>query len=257
MKIIPNWWKSFFNEIYLITDARSICNPTLTFHEVDLIEKTLGLNKKDRILDLCGGYGRHCLEFAKRGYLDLTVLDYSDFQIKHGKAAAKKQSLKVKFIRADARANNLKSNYYDAVIIMANSFGYFVKEKENYKILKESGRLLKKGGKLLLDLADPDYIKNNLKPFNWHIANKDIIVLRKREINRNILKAREIVISRNQGILRDGFYYEMVYTKKKIIELIKKAGFINISFKNNLSLHNRKTGYGLLTCRMFISAIKS
>ena len=256
MEIRENWWKNFFNEIYLITDARSICNSDLTSQEASLIEKILGLKKFDQILDLCGGYGRHSLELARRGYLNLTVLDYSDFQIKRGKQIAKNESLEVKYVRADARMNRLKNNYYNAIILMANSFGYFIDENKNYKILKEANRLLKKDGKLLLDLTDPGYIKNNLKPFSWHAANQDVIVLRKRKIANQMIRAREIVISKSKGLLRDAVYCERIYSKERIFRLLKKARFKNLSAKNNLILHKPTADYGLLNSRMFVTAIK-
>lgn len=257
MRMKKDWWRNFFNEIYLITDARSICNSSLTCREVDLIEKILDLDKSDRILDLCGGYGRHSLELARRGYCDLTVLDLSDYQIKLGKSIARKENLNVKFIRKDARSSGLKANNYSIVFIMANSFGYFQNKREDLRILKEIHRLLKKDGRLLLDLTDPDYARKNLKPISWHQADEDIIVCRKRELKRDMLKAREIVLSKRKGLLRDELYCERIYHRSKITRLLKNTGFKNLSIKRNLSLHKYKKDYGLLTSRMIVAAEKS
>ena len=55
----PDWWKTLFDETYLITDARSVCDEALTCSEVDFLEQALGLEKSWPILDLCGGQGRH------------------------------------------------------------------------------------------------------------------------------------------------------------------------------------------------------
>ena len=33
----PDWWKKLFDEVYLITDARSVCDKVLTCREVDVI----------------------------------------------------------------------------------------------------------------------------------------------------------------------------------------------------------------------------
>ena len=51
----PDWWKTMFDEIYLITDARSVCNETLTCREVDVICELLPLNSGHRILDRSAG----------------------------------------------------------------------------------------------------------------------------------------------------------------------------------------------------------
>lgn len=255
MKVKKDWWKDFFNHIYLITDSRSVCDSHLTCKEVDLIESFLNLNKNNNILDLCGGQGRHSLELARRGYRNLTVLDFSGFLINLGKQQAKKEGLKVKFVRRDSRTSKLKSNHYCRVFIMSNSFGYFPDERENIRILKETYRILKRGGKLLLDLCDADYVKNKLTPISLHEACEDVIVLRQRKLENGIITAREIVVSKKNGLLRDGTYCEKLYNKNKITQLLKKVGFTNISLKN-LSLHKDKKDYGFLTSRMFIKATK-
>jgi len=256
MKIKKDWWKDFFNEIYLITDARSVCNNTLSSLEVDLLEKVLDLDKNDKILDLCGGYGRHCLELAKRGYEYLTVLDFSKYLIKLGKEMAQKAKLNIKFLCRDARYSRIRANNYSIVLVMANSFGYFPDERGNLQILREVHRLLQRKGKVLLDLTDADYARRHLKPVSWHQANKDTIVFRRRELQGDLIKAREIVISKKKGLLRDGFYCERLYNKERIADILKRLGFKNLSIKKNLALHKEKKDYGLMTSRMFVTAVK-
>jgi len=45
VQVDDNWWKHFFDEVYLLTDARSVCDEELTSQEVDFLEETLGLDK--------------------------------------------------------------------------------------------------------------------------------------------------------------------------------------------------------------------
>ncbi len=256
IRVKKNWWKDFFNNIYLITDARSVGDVHLTCREVDLLEKVLRLDKTDRILDLFGGQGRHSIELAKRGYRDLTVLDYSDYLINLGRCSAKKENLKINFYQGDARSTKLANSNYSVIIIMANSFGYFTNERENEKVLREAHRLLKTGGRLLLDLINSEHVKNTLKPTSWHRIDNDIDVFRKREIKNNLVKTKETVISQRKGLIRDGSYCERIYTKARICRLLKKVGFKNINIKNNLSLHKENQDYGLLTSRMIVTANK-
>lgn len=257
MAIKKDWWKSFFNEIYLITDARSVLDRRLTRQETHLLEEVLALNKHDRILDLCGGHGRHALELARRGYRDLTVLDYSGYLVRLGMKMAKQAGCNIKFIQRDARFSGLKSADYSVIFIMANSFGYFLDEKENIRILKESHRLLKKGGRLLLDLTNPDYVIDNLKAFSWHEANNDIVVCRNRELNDDIIRAREVVISKKNGLMRDGYYCGRIYNTDKITRFLRAIGFGRLVIKKNISLHKKKKDYGFLTSRMIVTAVKS
>jgi D-alanine-D-alanine ligase len=256
IRVKKDWWKDFFNSIYLITDARSVGNAKLTSREVDLIEKILNLDRTDRILDLFGGQGRHSIELAKRGYRDLSVVDYSDYLINLGRKLAKREKLKINFYQGDARCTKLADGNYSAIIVMANSFGYFCEERENLRVLKEIYRLLKVKGRLLLDLANPEYTKNSLRPVSWHRIGADIGVFRKREIRNNLIKTREIVISQRKGLLRDGSYCERIYDKTRITQLLKKIGFKNIKIINKLSFHKKKQDYGFLTSRMIVTTAK-
>ena len=45
MKVDSDWWKTLFDETYLITDARSVCDEKLTCREVDFVEYILGPKK--------------------------------------------------------------------------------------------------------------------------------------------------------------------------------------------------------------------
>ena len=235
-----NWWKEYFNGVYLITDARSVCDGSLTSREVDLIESLLGLNKDDRILDLFGGQGRHSLELARRGYRKLTVVDWSGYLIKEGKKTARSEDKKIHFLKKDARATGLKAQSFSVAVVMANSFGYFDKEADDLRVLKEIKRLLSKGGRLLLDLADSGYVKRNLVPFSRHEANKDITVTRNRELTRGLIRVREVVTSREKGVIRDGSYSERIYSAGKITSLLKSLGYKKIAIYKGVSLHKIK-----------------
>jgi len=252
IKIEKNWWKGFFNDIYLITDARSVCDETLTVKEVDIAVEMLRLKKHDRILDLCGGYGRHSLELAKRGYRDLSVLDYSDYLVKLGRRLARESGFKIRFYRSDARTTKLSRKTFTAVAIMANSFGYSPRDADNLRILKEAHRLLADKGRLLLDLADPDYVKERLSPVSWHEAKNNIIVCRERELRKDLIKAREVVLSKRDGLIRDKVYCERLYDKNKISLLLRRAGFGNIVVRKRGMVHKKKKDYGLLSARMFV-----
>jgi len=256
MKVEKEWWKGFFDGTYLITDARSVGDPALTRRETDLIEDALGAGKDDSILDLCGGHGRHSLELAKRGYRRLTVLDCSEYLIRVGRRLAREAGADIRFVRADARSSGLEPGGYAAVFIMANSFGYSQDERENMRVLKEARRLLGRSGKIMLDIADAGYVKRNLVPLTWHEAGGDMVVCRERELDGALVKARELVISKKKGLVRDGRYCERLYGAREIRRLLKRAGFQRIFVRDRLSLHGKKADYGFLTSRLVVTATK-
>ncbi len=133
LKVNADWWKEIFDDLYLMTDARSVCDDDLTEKEVDFIESVLNLDKSAPILDLYGGQGRHAMELSRRGFLNVKVLDYSKYLIEAGRRQAEKQDLNTEFIRGDARNTDLASGSFETVIVMGGSFGYFVPDAENKK----------------------------------------------------------------------------------------------------------------------------
>ena len=44
IRVDPEWWKTLFDEVYLLTDARSVCDDKLTSREVDVICELLSLS---------------------------------------------------------------------------------------------------------------------------------------------------------------------------------------------------------------------
>ncbi|UCD71326.1 MAG: class I SAM-dependent methyltransferase, partial [Syntrophobacterales bacterium] len=229
----PDWWKKLFDETYLITDARTVCDEGLTCKEVDFLEQVLKLEKSWPILDLCGGQGRHSLELSRRGYQDVTVLDYSTVLIDLGREMAQKQGLNTLFVRKDARDTGLPSQRFRVIIVMASSFGYFVDEGENQKILREAFRLLVPMGLLLLDLPHREHVVKNFAPQSWHEANEEIVVYRKRRLDRDIVYGREMVISKTKGMIRDATYCTRLFSPEKITTMLRSAGFASVTVQKD------------------------
>ena len=252
----PDWWKRLFDETYLITDARSVCDDELTCKEVDFLEGILKMDRSWPILDLCGGQGRHSLELSRRGFHDVTVLDYSEYLINLGKDRAQEEGLNTLFVKRDARDTDLVSEKFKIIIVMASSFGYFVDECENEKILLEANRLLMSEGTLLLDLPNRDYVLKNFSPESWHEADDEIVVCRQRRLEEDILYSREKVISKSRGGIRDETYCTRLYSEKKIVKMLVACGFSSIDVQKDYMSHEKKGDYGCMTNRMIVIAHK-
>jgi len=140
---------------------------------------------------------------------------------------------------------------------MASSFGYFVNEDENRKILNEAFRLLKPEGTLLLDLPDKDYVLQNFNPFSCHKVNEDITVSRERELGDDIIYSREIVTSGKRGCIRDRTYCTRLYSPEKISDLLYSAGFSPITCKRDFMNREAEGDYGCMTNRMIVTAKRS
>ena len=81
--------------------------------------------QQDRILDLCCGQGRQCLELARRGFKSVTGVDRSRYLVRLAQEARAVGEAAVVFKEGDARKLRLPESSFDCVAIMGNSFGYF------------------------------------------------------------------------------------------------------------------------------------
>lgn len=251
-----NWWKDIFDDVYLLTDARTVCDEKLTSGEVDFILAFLNIGKNSVLLDLCGGQGRHSLELARRGFKDLTVLDYSGYLLDLGRRKSREENLHIEFIQSDARKTGLQDDRFNFIILMASSFGYFADDIENMKIIAESYRILSPGGKLMLDIPDRDYILSNFRSSSFHKVNDDISVKRERQIRGDVIYSKEIVLSDQKGCIRENTYCMRLYSSDKLKKLLQREGFKTVTFKKDFMDRSDLGDFGCMTNRMVAIAEK-
>lgn len=254
----PEWWKYIFDSVYLKTDADVVMDDEITEKEVDIFLEILKPNKDDKILDLACGQGRHSIEFYKRGYREIEGVDISEYLIRKAKQRAKKENLKIRFRKADARNLPYKESTFDFVLILGNSFGYFSNASDDYKVLKEVFKVLKPYGVLLLDIADGDYVRNHYKPYTWEWINDKYVVLRERQLShdKRLLISREIVIHANKGVIVDQIYSERLYSQSEIEQILRSVGFTDIKFHTNLIVQSKRNiDLGLMENRIILTAV--
>jgi len=256
MKTDPDWWKTMFDEVYLLTDARSVCNEDITRREVDLICQLLPISSGDKILDLCGGHGRHSLEFCARGFAGCTLVDYSGYLIHCARTRAGECRYPMECIQADARHTGLPADTFDHVLIMGNSLGYIAEATADREILEEGKRVLRPGGWLLVDVTDGQAVRKTFSPKAWHEINEDMVVCRERKLKGNTLCAREMVVSKEKGLIRDRSYAIRIYEDRSIGALLKEAGFSQVKVHPGFCPHKQKGDYGFMNRRMFAAGQK-
>ena len=254
----PDWWKTIFNSIYLMTDSDVIEDRNITGQEVDLFSEILKLSPEDSILDLCCGQGRHSLELARRGFKYIEGIDRSHYLIQKAKGRAKKEGLDVKFKEGDARKLPYPPDNFDVVMILGNSFGYFETLQDDLRVLKGVFRVLKPWGKLLIDVADGEYLRENFQPRSWEWTGKKYFVCRERSLSldKQHLISRELVTHVERGIIADQFYSVRLYTREKVAELLKTAGFGDVVFHGELSPDSqRNQDLGMMERRIITTAL--
>jgi len=254
LQVDPDWWKRLFDEYYLLTDARSVCDEALTRREVDFLVAHLALNRDERILDLCGGHGRHGLELVRRGYRDVTVVDFSWVLLRYGKRRAARDRLPVRFVRSDARWVGCAPARFDCILMLANSFGYFLDDRENLRVLQEARRVCRPRGRVLLDLLDREEVVRRFRPFSCHRAAGGMAVTRERERNETSVRVRETVLADNGKVVREGVYCERLFTDRDLTALLRAGGFSRFDLHRDFSGHQGAGDYGFMNSRVIVTA---
>jgi 2-polyprenyl-3-methyl-5-hydroxy-6-metoxy-1,4-benzoquinol methylase len=144
---MKQWYEEFFRDYADKYDKESFT--TGTKGEVDFIEKEIGFNKSSEILDIGCGTGRHSLELARRGYLNIIGIDLSEGQLKKASSVAQKENLKIEFFMKDARDFDFKETFDMAIMICEGAFPLMETDEMNYQILKNAYSSLKPGGKYI------------------------------------------------------------------------------------------------------------
>ena len=215
-----------------------------TGKEVDYIIDRTGL-QRGKVLDFGCGFGRHCVEFSKRGY-DVTGIDFSEALIEKASKHINACTGSLRFIHDDCRKYSA-SEPFDLILCLYDVIGSFREEKENLKIIANIYHNLKTGGKAVVSVMNMELteflaihktsIKNNpeellkleasttmarsgdvFKPNYYLIDTDSNLVFRKEQFNQDGFLSAEYVLADKR------------YTKDEISTLFANAGFkINLA----------------------------
>ena len=159
---LKDWHKTFFR-----TPVFSPGRPEVLAQapkEAAFVLRALGLKRRQAVLDVCCGTGRHSLLLAERG-LKVTGLDVTAEYLREARWRAQGADNPV-FVRGDMRRLPYREEF-DAAINLWTSFGYFPKLADDLRVLKGVARALKPGGRFLIDIIDGAWLKRNFIPRNW------------------------------------------------------------------------------------------
>ena len=162
----------------------------------------------------------------------------------------------MQFVQGDARHTDLPPEAFDHVLILGNSLGYITEPDADLQILQESMRLLKPRGWLLLDVTDGAVACKTLAPLAWHEIGDDVVVCRQREVRDGRICAREMVLSKAQGMIRDRTYCIRPYVAEDLAALVARAGFCDIKRYSGASALKRAEDVGCMNQRLVVSARK-
>jgi SAM-dependent methyltransferase len=149
-----DWWADAFDDRY----------PLLYRHRDErearqLLEQIarIGSLGEGRLLDLGCGTGRHLRALHEQGVRGIG-LDYSWPLLRRARESGCTDSL----VRADMRRLPFRSGSFGWVLMMFTTFGYFVSDEENRRLLESVAGLLRPGGRLVLDYLNANTLRASL-----------------------------------------------------------------------------------------------
>lgn len=252
-----DWWRRIFNGLYLKTDSDVVMDEDLTRAEVDSFIQYANLQPEERILDLCCGQGRHTLELAGRGFKSVEGLDRSHSLIQRARRTAKNLNRSVRFSEGDARRLPQREASLDAVLLLGNSFGYFETVEDDLRVLREIARVLSPNGRVLIDVTDGDFVRQNYEPRSWEWIDPKMFVCRERSLSSDgeRLITREIITHAEQGVIADQFYAERLYRRQDLLDLLARAGFVDpVVHTEMATVSQRNQDLGMMARRLIITA---
>jgi len=188
----------------------------------DLIENHISPETYPEVVDVGCGRGRHSRSLAERGY-SVTGFDLSPKAIEKARKIADERKLSnVRFLINDMRTPLPET--FDAAVNLFTTFGYFIDEQENVKVLKSVRAMLKPNGLFLIDFMNAKKVEQELKA-EEHGVHKGIEYSIRRYIQDGCVY-KEIQF---KGEVIDGMrtYTERVrlFDKEWFIQKLNQTGF--------------------------------
>jgi SAM-dependent methyltransferase len=158
MNISETWFETWFNSSYyhLLYNKR---DDKEAQEFLDNLISYLNPSKEQIFLDLACGKGRHSRYLNSKGF-EITGVDLSEESIAYAKQF---ENETLSFFVHDMR-RVLRVNYFNYVLNLFTSFGYFESEKDDLLALKAMQQNLRAEGILVLDFMNSSKVIKNLVP---------------------------------------------------------------------------------------------
>jgi SAM-dependent methyltransferase len=220
------WFKEWFDTKYYHLLYKHRSNQEAEIFISNLATK-LGIQKHTRVWDLACGKGRHSIALNKLGF-QVCGTDLSRESIH---IARQFENETLSFFELDMRSP-FRVNYFDVVMNLFTSFGYFDKKSDDLKVLQSVSNSLKQNGLFVFDYLNPKSI---------HIDQAQVVVKDKvkftitKEMKDNAIIKHIRVDDRNEQYN----FYESVklYQPEEIIELANQVNLKKINLFGDYELN--------------------
>jgi len=224
----PDWFDDKFGPHTIDLYEEEVAR---TPEQIAVLRRLLGAPGEGIVLDLCCGWGRHCLLLARLGYR-VAAVDGSAYFLSRLRSDMRLEDRGRLFpLRGDMRELPLAAGSVAAAIQMYTSFGYGTDPEDDRRVLAEVYRLLAPGGMYLLDLI------------NWTLARRafdgryeesyskfDVVEDCRIEPGTNLLRIKRALVFRD-GAPAHIYEFEIrMFDRDELAGLLENAGFAILDF---------------------------
>ncbi len=191
-----------------------------------------GLKENSAVLDLCCGIGRHSLALAEDGYR-VTGVDITVPYLDQAKSDAEKRQMQIEFLRGDMR-EFIRPDYFDLVVNLYTSFGYFEDKKDDYKVLLNVYASLKENGHFVIEVLGKEVIaatfqeEENMEGDDWHVRSLSKILN-----NWGTIEFKRIITRNNE--VREFITRHRLYSATEMSDILSGIGFRDVCFYGDFS----------------------
>lgn len=220
------FWDVMSHKLFAVKD------PAETKKEIEQIISLTGITPGSKLLDLCCGQGRHSLEFARRGY-KVTGVDRTKRYLEKAKKEAARENLSVEFIEDDMTDFKRKI-YFNAIITMYTSFGYFEEHNDNMKVLYNSYSSLKKKGLLLIDVVGKEILQRKFTE-RESFELDGITYIEERKVINNWSRIENRWIMLKDNLQKEFKLSHWIYSENELKKMLSNAGFSSVKIFGDLA----------------------
>lgn len=216
-RIAEDWYHQSFDALYPIVYGHRTVDAARPESEFSIAQT--GLEKDDRVLDLCCGGGRHMHHL-----LEVTPhvigLDYSPHMLDMARELLGPDA---KLVRADMCCQPF-SGVFDVVMNYFTSFGYFQTRDENLNVVRGIARILKPGGRFFIDYMNREWTEANLQTETVRIED-GFEIYERRWIDRERHRINKAtVVCKSGQELEDRGESVQLYTQDEFVNLLADGG---------------------------------
>ncbi|MBS3142929.1 class I SAM-dependent methyltransferase [Candidatus Woesearchaeota archaeon] len=183
-------------------------------------------NNVKTVLDIACGTGYDSIRLVKEGFT-VTSSDGSAEMLAQARANARKERISLNLIQSDWRnlIDTFKSEQFDAIICLGNSFTHLFSEKDRQSVMNQIYYLLKKGGVLIIDQRNYDSI------LKYGYSSKHKYVYCGNTIDVSVVHKDEQLITFRYTKQGNGYFELNLYPIKvgEMTKLIKQAGYEQVT----------------------------